>query len=86
MPLNAQKFYDVNQTWYSRAKDSDAFAKNSLKYGSNIDLRDSKVPLHWSLTDTCKAVKLDPPINEAYKSNEYMGKWKSFNDYEAQTH
>lgn len=38
MPINTQKFQDLNQTWYSRASKPDIFHKNSMKYGSNLDL------------------------------------------------
>ena len=59
MPVNTQKFKDINQTWYTRATKptGDDFAKGSLKYGNNLDLATTKVPMHWSIHDTCDLIK-----------------------------
>lgn len=58
LPISNQRFPDNTTTWLSRAKgDNNAFLKNSLKYGSNVDRNPNKVPFSWSLNDTCDIVK-----------------------------
>jgi len=57
IPISQQKFLNLNATWGARKQMDEEFAKTSLKYGENCDLRPTKVPLNWTLTNTCQAVK-----------------------------
>jgi hypothetical protein len=51
-PIVTQKFKDANQTWYSRASKPDKFYNTSLKYSSNLDLQNKKVPFMWTMNDS----------------------------------
>ena len=78
------KFRDMHSTWNQRAKGSDTFRKTSLQYGSNPDLKPSKVKFQFLLNDAQELVKPAPTINNAYQSNAQKSEWKFFNSYETQ--
>ena len=51
-------------------------------YRENLDLKPNKVPLYWSIHDTCDLIKVKTDKNDAYKTNQEMMQWKSFNNYD----
>ena len=64
-PISNQKLLDANQTWasLSKTKNAQSFHKSSLKYGSNLDLQNTKVAFQWTLNDTTTDVKPRPDPN-----------------------
>ena len=51
-------------------------------YKENLDLKPSKVPLYWSIHDTCDVIKIKTDKKDDYKTNPEMMQWKSFNNYD----
>ena len=51
-------------------------------YRENLDLKPNKVPLYWSIHDTCDMIKIKTDKKDEYKTNPEMMQWKSFNNYE----
>lgn len=38
-------------------------------YGKNLDLKPNKVPMYWSIHDTCDMIKIKTDRNDDYKAN-----------------
>ena len=72
LPISREKFRDTTQTWYTRVNKKEEFQKTSLMYRENKDLKPQKVPMYWSIHDTCDMVNTKTDRNEAYKTNPEM--------------
>jgi hypothetical protein len=82
LPISSQKFKNTNTAWRDRAGTEDKFRSTSLKYGSNPDLKPSKVKFQWNLNDTQGLVKTEEPPNNGRISNQQNSQWKFFNSFE----
>jgi hypothetical protein len=78
--VSTQKFSNLNQTWYARAKKPDKFYNTSLKYGANLDLQTKKVPFMWTLSDATGTFR--QIANADRMDNATNQRWKEFNSYE----
>ena len=45
-------------------------------------MKPNKVPLYWSIHDTCDMIKIKTDKKDDYKTNPEMLQWKSFNNYD----
>ena len=83
-PLRITKFESTGDIWKARTKvpENNQFYKTSLKYKSNYDLKDDRLPgTSWALVDSCDAVRriASPKI---FVDENQNGKWKQYDNFE----